>query len=830
MQLVFGGGALEVGASFLLAKVDGLNIAMDCGVRMEAGNQLPDLSIIADLGGIDVILLSHAHTDHSGALPVLCQEYPSAKVHMTHATKDLIRVLLYDSLKIMDRREAEIPLFSETQVERVFSSIICHSPNRPFSLLEGSQASAEFYSAGHVAGAVGVLVTGDEGKLFYSGDFSLTAQRSVGGAAFPRLSPDVAILEATYGDRLHASREVEEDRLLDTVIRVVERGGKLLIPAFSLGRSQEVIMLLNRAFSLKKLPSDLMVYIDGMVNDMCQVFSRNPNYLSPSYGRRILRGQEIFYSDNVVAVAKDQKERERIATSSEPCCIISSSGMLSGGPSVYYAEKLAANENNFIALTGYQDEESPGRALLSLATAKEKSIKIDGREIPVKCEVGLYSLSAHADKIEIASLAQSLNAKQIFLNHGSEEALNSLAAAIQREFPGRVYIPKNGELFTISLNEAPEARRKISLLKVEKPNLGMEGLWSHVFYTYTEKKAFSVEDLMEIGQIPEGEGAFEAFRDELNASKLFVAEAKRPFLYHAALPESNKKAAQPAQMEGNEALLLADKYFGAESGLYKKGLHEGQTIKLYFDFPVAQAKAARPAIIEYEKATGWKVETNDECRPAQAESLIARLIRDDSQGSASLAKSPSYYRDEGSFTASISGNLNNPEAVKRSFEAITGMRLMFSAEKQKAQQSQKPKAVKPSSFQMEQNQALAAIDIGFMGQAHKPYKKGLKMRGSQRGIEVSFITEAVGKRYLSLLEQLQSQTGWEMWINPASNQHELQRAASECLAEYGITAKKLSYMPSTGAVKAALDSPAAASDLKAASESFAEMTGSTLEF
>jgi Metallo-beta-lactamase superfamily. len=167
MKFYFCGGASEVGASCYLVNIDGKNILLDCGIRMSSGkDNLPDFQLIQENGGVDVILISHAHMDHIGALPIISRIYPDAKIYMTHAAKDLTRVLLYDSLKIMER-EAEIPAYAEIHVREMLNRIICHTPGHTFSPFLDSDLKVTFYSAGHIAGAASIYIhSRKRGKLF----------------------------------------------------------------------------------------------------------------------------------------------------------------------------------------------------------------------------------------------------------------------------------------------------------------------------------------------------------------------------------------------------------------------------------------------------------------------------------------------------------------------------------------------------------------------------------------------------------------------------------------------------------------------------------------
>jgi Cft2 family RNA processing exonuclease len=829
MKLSFGGGASEVGASFLMLQLDGKNIALDCGVRM-SGDAMPDFQVINEYGSVDCVVLSHAHVDHSGALPVLSREYPDARIYMTHATKDLVRILLYDSLKIMEHKESEIPMYAEMHVKKMLDNTLCFSPIHTFMPFTDSNIEITFYSAGHIAGAAGVFLSGKEGSFFYSGDFSITPQRTVEGASFPKLRPDVAVFESTYGDRLHASRNIEEERLIAKIASTTAEGGKLLIPAFSLGRSQEIILMINRAINKKQLPADLKVYVDGMVNDICRVFRNHPNYLRTQYGKRLLKGNDIFYNDNVIPVNRDRALRERIAESKGGLVIISSSGMLTGGPSQWYAEKLAGVEKNSIALTGYQDEESPGRQLLELLTtgnaanvlpADERVLKIGGKSIPVKCDIGMYGLSAHADKMEILALARTLAAKRVFFNHGNEDVVNSLGAEFQKEYNGRVYIPKNGETFELFIRNkrkqsAGAARGSLICMPAPEPHAGeaegtdtIKRLWRFVLDQYGTTKPFTLEDLYYIchgkPQTPsstttdsESEEEFGCFKALLNKEAYFETEKRRPFIFHAVAEEELR--VQDGAMEVNAMLRLADAYFPPATGLYRKGARfDEKKALLHFNFPVAAEKALAEEIEAFEQETGWKAEINTECNPGAAEQLINSLM--EMQTGIKI----SYYRTEGVFQATVDRLPGNASAISESFHRMTGLSLRIV---NKGAQP-KPAQTDMTTGQMEQNRAFALIDRHFSDKPHKIYKKGIKFKDGIPGIELSFITLNAGKLYEDDIDRLMEQTRWNIWINKESNQHELLKVARELFAERSIAVKKLSYLPEKICLQAACDGSAA---------------------
>ena len=417
MKLNYLGGALEVGASSILIQLNHHNILLDCGIRQKKSkDKLPDFSKIKEFGEIEAIIVSHAHLDHIGSLPLISREYPSAKIYMNRMTKELAHVLLYDSLKIMNCQEGEIPVFHEVDVQNMLDRVELIPFQKEVTILE--DITLTFYMAGHIAGASCCYLKSKEGTLFYTGDYSLFPQHTISGLAIPKLRPDVVISEATYGDRLHANRESEEARLIEAVDRIVSDGGKVLIPVFALGRSQEVLLILKKAYhkkQIKKVP----VYIDGMVRNINTVFQNNPLFLKENLGRKILRGTQVFYDDYYIKVEDDQ-ERKKIVESSNPCIIVASSGMLMGGMREFYASHLVTSSQNGIIFTGYQYEESNGRILLNLLEEplEHRKLKLNNAIYPVLCQIDKVGLSAHADKQEMKSLFSSLTPKYIILGHG----------------------------------------------------------------------------------------------------------------------------------------------------------------------------------------------------------------------------------------------------------------------------------------------------------------------------------------------------------------------------------------------------------------------------
>ncbi len=427
MQVVFVGGASSVGASCIAIEIAEQWIVVDAGVRVDRkADPLPDLSL---LEGKDVraIFVTHAHADHIGALPLLHQAFPPAPIFASRATSLLMEVMLADALKIMTRRaveEMELPLYPETLVAGMLTQVRPIPVGETFTLPVLPGVTIQTSRAGHIAGAVSFGFSAPDGSIVVSGDISSTPQRTVAGATPPKLDRcDVLVLESTYGARLHPNRQAEEMRLAHAVAHGMAQGGHTLIPCFGLGRGQELLLVLQAAQEKGQIP-EFPIYVDGLVRRVCSTYLLLPEALSPTLQRQIRKGFTPFTGRNVTFV-RDERDRERILAG-PPACIVSSSGMLTGGPSVWYAARIASDPNASILITGYQDEESPGKRLLDLAEKKENTLILGGTPVEVRCQVAKYSLSAHADGAELAAYAAALKPDRVALVHGDPEARAAL--------------------------------------------------------------------------------------------------------------------------------------------------------------------------------------------------------------------------------------------------------------------------------------------------------------------------------------------------------------------------------------------------------------------
>ncbi|MCY6484331.1 MBL fold metallo-hydrolase [Clostridium aestuarii] len=788
MKIMFLGGACEVGASCVLLKTNDENILMDCGIRQgNSKDPLPDFRTIQEYGGVDAIVISHAHLDHIGTLPIISKEYPNAKIYMNNMTKDLVRVLLYDSLKIMNNREAEIPLYAEIDVENMLNRVFTINYEVEFEILEDIKLT--LYNAGHIAGASCVYLKTKEGAVFYSGDFSVFSQKSVEGAKLPRLRPDIGIFESTYGDKLHSNREIEEQRLIEIANKCIDKEGKMIIPAFALGRAQEIILILKKAMnkgSLKKVN----VYVDGMVKNINAAYKHNPLYLKNSLGKKILRGIEPFYDDYIKAIS-NKKERENIIEAKESCIIVSSSGMLTGGPSQLYAEKLAAGENNYIVITGYQDEEAPGRKLLNLLekNKEDRILEINGRSMPVRCDIQLVGLSAHADKGEIKSIIDRLTPKNTFLVHGDEKVVKRLAGELIGEVRSRIYAPKSGEVFDIDIrNKRKQLKRQFSYVLSSNEQLNrynVDKLWNYVRENY-EGKLFTIEELVYIWY-GEQKNEWEDLKDIqklIVGSIYFESDIQRLFMFKAQTKEKVEEALSPRELKQNEINDIMSELFD-EYGYKKAGLKiNDKTAILNFDFPKVIADSIYEKMKEFKEQTSWNIKINESTNINAAENIIRSLLKE------ADIKKISYNIQQENIKVILNSTYKLKDE-KEKFKKVTGLSLEINQAGEKNEIQDKDLfIVNDNKDKMEQNTALNLIDNVFTNKEFKPYKKSIKSNCHGKYIELSFISPIIGKRYMDNIKLLSKEIGWAISISKAVNQNAIINLAIRLCSEVGIKLKK----------------------------------------
>lgn len=421
------GGGTEIGGSCMLVEVGDARILVDAGSRPRPTNNdigPPDIAV-ATAGHIDAIVLTHAHNDHSGYAPVLTSRYPNLPVYCTADTAALLPTMWNDAVKVFERTQHERAAYGDpaakppyTQAEATAAQYrICElAYGRIIEVAHG--VTIELFPAGHVLGAAGVIVTADSSRVVVTGDVSDVAQASVPGLVVPDSArhADLLVIESTYCRPGSKPRDQEVERFVATVAETVKTG-RVLVPAFALGRAQEVVLTLRA-----RLP-DVPVLVDGMAKEISRI------YQAQTAGTD--RPLEIF-GDNVKEVLPGSRREQNLAL--RRGVIVTTSGMLSAGPAVPWARWILPDPNSALLVSGYQDEESPGRALLDLARGAGSTFNLDGQEVEVKANVAEFKLSAHANRNGLTSIIGDLVPRQTMLVHG--------VASAQREFADHLH--RNG--------------------------------------------------------------------------------------------------------------------------------------------------------------------------------------------------------------------------------------------------------------------------------------------------------------------------------------------------------------------------------------------------
>jgi Cft2 family RNA processing exonuclease/predicted nucleic acid-binding Zn-ribbon protein len=435
------GGGNEVGRSAYLISIGSHDVLVDCGIAVGAQHQEDQLPDLSSLSRLDALLITHAHTDHIGWIPAVVAALDYFPIYCTRPTAELLPVMLRDSRGHYERAVAEDQLkraFDPTAppvVEAYSRDDIVDTETR---LLEARVAEAKgvgstdliatFFPAGHILGAASIVLEGGGRRVVISGDVSSEYQHTVGPFKIVDglTDVDLLVLESTYGDRPRPPMSLAEDELVSFVGDTVARGIALL-PCFALGRAQEVLAILKSARRAGRLPADLKILVDGMINKI------NPIYVDHAK----------LESTDFIEIGS-QLDRELViqgaaGADSTPTVVVTTSGMLTGGPVIEWARRLLPYPRNRMALLGYQDECAPGGLLKKLARERPPytvTLRDEAGEpfdVRVAAPVTQIGLSAHADQDGLVRYAAGVRARRIVLVHGDDAARSTLRERLIRE-------------------------------------------------------------------------------------------------------------------------------------------------------------------------------------------------------------------------------------------------------------------------------------------------------------------------------------------------------------------------------------------------------------
>ena len=384
MELRFLGGAGEIGRSAIL-----VNEALLIDFGMTTGNP-PSFPV--ETPEPEAVVVSHGHLDHVGTVPALLAGDRRPPVHWTPPTEELALLLARDTLKLHGGRY-DCP-FTAEDVARLTQVARRHGYGEPF---EAAGCEVTFYDAGHIPGSAHVLVDDGETRLLYTGDFHTDDQRIVAGSS-SRPPADVVVAESTYAETVHEDRAALEERFVESLRTTLWEGGTVVVPAFAIGRTQEVMCILEA--------HDVPCYVDGLGQRVTALFRRHPAFLRDPEALRRAKSHARY-------VTGRDGQRERLAAGGN--VIVTTSGMLSGGPAMTYVPEIRSHPVNKIALTGFQVDGTPGRELVETGSAE-----IDGQVVPVSARVEQYDFSAHADRSGLRSFLEPYRDAVVLVVHGDD--------------------------------------------------------------------------------------------------------------------------------------------------------------------------------------------------------------------------------------------------------------------------------------------------------------------------------------------------------------------------------------------------------------------------
>ncbi|MDF2954736.1 MAG: RNA processing exonuclease [Candidatus Alkanophagales archaeon MCA70_species_2] len=369
----------------------------------------------------EVVVVSHAHLDHSGVVPNLMRSSPS--VYMTPVTRELLYILCKDTLKL--GKEQGICVFDKRDLNDLMNYAFMMPYRERFW---SSGYEFELYDAGHIPGSASVHVRSerDDLNLFYTGDIKLEDTRLLKGADINPPETDVLIIESTYFGEKHPDRRELEERFVASVEETLDAGGNAIVPCFAVGRTQEMVMILHA--------HGITPYVDGMGLSVLRKIKKHLSFMRD--GEALV---EAFKDARFVT----PKSRKKVL--SEPSVVVTTAGMLNGGPALYYLERIKDDPRSKILLTGYQIEGTNGRRLL-----EEGVIELNGGTVKVKAQVEQYDFSAHADDSDLKMLIERFcerGVEYVFTVHGENAA--AFAAWIRENFDCQSFAPNLGESFVI---------------------------------------------------------------------------------------------------------------------------------------------------------------------------------------------------------------------------------------------------------------------------------------------------------------------------------------------------------------------------------------------
>lgn len=444
--------AEEIGANCYLLEASGSRLLLDAGMHpREVGvSSTPDFSLLGGRG-FDAAVLTHAHQDHVGCLPLAMREAPGAPVFMTEATAALSDVMLHNSVNVMTRQREELvvpdlPLFSHREVERLVEDWRIVDLSVPFDLqgeraAEGGEFTCELFDAGHILGSTGVLVRAEGKRVFYTGDVNFEDQTLMRAARFPDDNIDVLIMETTRGDSPAAegtTRRSEEQRFLRTLQVALDAGAPVLIPVFALGKTQELLAILHAAKKSGELRGGFGLFVGGLGAKITAVTDR-------LRGRAPRHHGDLKLAECLPMEVVGGRDIGQLPVLPRTVYAVSSGMMTENTLSNILAPRILENPQAHVLFVGYSDPKSPAGHLR--ASAEGGEVVLDPRRRPVRrrCKLDAFTLSAHSTRDSLLDYVRRVKPGKLLLVHGDPPAVAWFAREVAKSCPQtEVIIPAPG--------------------------------------------------------------------------------------------------------------------------------------------------------------------------------------------------------------------------------------------------------------------------------------------------------------------------------------------------------------------------------------------------
>lgn len=437
----------EIGANSYLLETDDYRLVMDSGMhpKYEGKDALPNLESLQD-GSVDAILLSHAHHDHLGSIPLLQRKHANAPVFMTEPTGEVGSAMLHNSVNVMTKQREELglmdyPLFTHKELDSLKKQWSYVRLEKPFFLPQ-SDIAVTYYDAGHIIGSAGMLVRQGAHTLFYTGDVNFESQTLSCAAKFPTEPVDVLVMETTRGDYVRPadySRRTEKERMAAVIRDTYEANGSVLLPVFALGKSQEVMLMLHELSEHGLIP-DMPLILGGLatkITTLHDMYAHNTRRHYPGFS---------LLEDIDILVASRAKKKQ-IVYQTRSLFALSSGMMTENTTSNQFAQNgFLSNAKNTVAFVGYTDPESPGYALRTCKPGQ--SITLDKRMPPVQvnARVETFDFSAHSTRETLLDYVRKVRPKKLLLVHGDEPAQLWFERQVNEQMPDiQVLRPEPGQ-------------------------------------------------------------------------------------------------------------------------------------------------------------------------------------------------------------------------------------------------------------------------------------------------------------------------------------------------------------------------------------------------